>query len=71
MDKELIDGCFYIQEKKWGTYQSHYPDGKGILTSLTGEECISITRWYLKQKQENAFDKLTEKTYSSEVSGKL
>jgi hypothetical protein len=71
MDKQLIDDAFYIEPKSWGTYQSHYPDGKGIVTSLTEEECIRSTRWYLKQKQEGAFDKLEEKTYSSEVGGKL
>jgi hypothetical protein len=71
MDKQLIDDAFYIEPKSWGTYQSHYPDGKGIVTSLTEEECIRSTRWFLKQKQEGAFDKLEEKTYSSEVGGKL
>ena len=71
MDKQLIDDAFYIEPKSWGTYQSHYPDGKGIITSLTEEECIRSTRWYLKQIQESAFDKLEEKTYSSEVGGKL
>jgi hypothetical protein len=71
MDKQLIDDAFYIEPKSWGTYQSHYPDGKGIVTSLTEEECIRSTRWYLKQLQESAFDKSEEKTYSSEVGGKL
>jgi hypothetical protein len=71
MDKQLIDDAFYIEPKSWGTYQSHYPDGKGIVTSLTEEECIRSTRWYLKQKQEGAFDNLEEKTYTSEIPGKL
>jgi hypothetical protein len=71
MDKQLIDDAFYVESKSWGTYQSHYPDGKGIVTSLTEEECIRSTRWFLKQLQESAFDKLEEKTYSSEVGGKL
>ncbi len=71
MDKELIDGCFYVEEKKWGTWDSYTTEGKCIITSLTEEECIRSTRWYLKQKQENSFDKSTEKTYTSEVGGKL
>jgi hypothetical protein len=71
MDKQLIDDAFYIEPKSWGTYQSHYPDGKGIVTSLTEEECIRSTRWFLKQLQESAFDKSEEKAYSSEVGGKL
>jgi len=71
MDKQLIDNAFYMEEKKWGTWQSHYPDGKGIITSLNEEECIRSTRWYLKQQQEGTFDKVETKTYTSTVDGKL
>jgi hypothetical protein len=71
MDKKLIDGCFYVEEKKWGTWDSYTPDGKCIITSLTESHCVSATRFYLKQKQEGAFDKLEETTYSGEVGGKL
>ncbi len=53
MDKNFYDdNSFYVEKKRWGTYQSHYPDGKGIITSLTEELCISATRWYLKGLQE-------------------
>jgi hypothetical protein len=71
MEQKLIDDAFYVEEKKYGLWQSHYPDGKGIITSLTQEECVRATRWYLKAKQEGEFDKLTEKTYDSFVGGKL
>ena len=72
MEKKFYDdNAFYVEQKSWGTWQSHYPDGKGIITSLTEEEVIRSTRWYLKQKQEGAFDNSSEKTYSSEVGGKL
>jgi len=52
MEKQLIDDAFYVEEKKYGLWQSHYPDGAGIITSLTEEECVRATRWYLKAKQE-------------------
>ena len=71
MEQQLIDDAFYVEEKKYGLWQSHYPDGKGIITSLTEEECVRATRWYLKQKQEGAFDNASEKTYDSFVGGKL
>ena len=71
MEKQLIDDCFYVEHKSWGTWQSYYPDGKGIITALTEEECVRATRWYLKAKQEGAFDKAPDKTYTSEVGGKL
>jgi hypothetical protein len=68
MDKQLIDDAFYVEQKRWGTWQSHCPDGTAIITSLNEEECIRSTRWYLKQKQEG-FNEI--KTYEGEVSGKL
>lgn len=68
MEKQLIDEAFYVECKKYGLWQSHHPDGKGIITSLTEEEVIRSTRWYLKCLQEG-FEET--KTYSSEVGGKL
>jgi hypothetical protein len=70
MDKQLIDDAFYIEPKSWGTYQSHYPDGKGIVTSLTEEHCIRATRFILQLKQENRLNEV-EVSYSSTVDGKL
>jgi hypothetical protein len=72
MEKKWYDdNAFYVEQKRWGTWQSHYPDGKGIITSLSEEECIKATRWYLKAKQEGEFDKAEQKTYDSFVGGKL
>jgi hypothetical protein len=70
MEKQLIDDCFYVEQKQWGTYQSFDVDGKGIITSLTEKGCIAATRYYLKLKQENNLNQ-TEVTYSSTVEGKL
>ncbi len=72
MSKQFYDDdAFYVEQKKYGLWQSHYPDGGGIITSLTEEEVIRSTRWYLKAKQEGEFDKSPEKSYSGEVGGKL
>ena len=70
MEKQLIDECFYIEKKQWGTYQSFDVDGKGIITSLTEKDCIAATRYYLKLKQENNLNQ-TEVTYTATVDGKL
>ena len=70
MEKQLIDNCFYVEQKKWGTWDSYDKDGKCIVTSLTEEECILATRFVLKGRQEG-FDNATEKTYDGTVSGKL
>jgi hypothetical protein len=70
MSKQLIDGCFYVEEKKWGTWDSYDQDGKCIITSLTEEECVRATRFFLKGRQEG-FDNFVERTYTSTVDGKL
>jgi hypothetical protein len=70
MEKQLIDDAFYVEQKKYGLWQSHYPDGAGIITSLTEEECVRATRFMLKLKQENRLNEIG-RTYSGTVDGKL
>ena len=68
MEKKLIDDAFYVEQKKWGTWDSTDKDGKGLVTSLTEEQCISATRFVLKGRQEGFS---TSRTYEGEVGGKL
>jgi len=68
---EWYDDAFRVEEKKYGLWDSYDKEGKGLITSLTEEQCVTATRWYLKQIQENTLDKTLEKTYTSEVGGKL
>jgi hypothetical protein len=65
---ELIDGCFYVEQKRWGTWDSFDQDGKCIVTALTEEDCVKATRFILKGRQEG-FEET--KTYNSNVGGKL
>ena len=67
-DKKLIDDCFYVQEKRYGLWDSTDLDGKGLVTSLTEEQCISATRFYLKGRQEGFPESAT---YEGVVGGKL
>lgn len=72
MSKQFYDDdAFYVEQKKYGLWQSHYPDGSGIITSLTEEQCVTATRWYLKAKQEGEFDNAETKVYDGVVGGKL
>jgi hypothetical protein len=68
MEKKLIDDAFYIEEKSYGLWYSTDKNGKGLITSLTEQQCISATRFYLKGRQEGFAE---SKTYESEVGGKL
>ena len=67
-EKKLIDDCFYVNQKKYGLWDSTDLEGNGLITSLTEEQCISATRYYLKGRQEGFPE---SKTYESEVGGKL
>lgn len=68
IEKKLIDDCFYVEQKKYGLWDSTDLEGKGLVTSLTEEECVRATRFYLKGRQEGWSD---TKTYDGEVGGKL
>ena len=68
-EKKLIDDCFYIEQKKYGLWDSTDLEGKGLVTSLTEEQCISATRFYLKGRQEG-FPQ-PEKVHDGVVGGKL
>lgn len=57
-EKNLIDDSFYVEEKKWGTWDSYDKEGKCLITSLTEEECIKATRFILKLRQEELLDKV-------------
>jgi hypothetical protein len=68
--KKLIDDCFYVEKKKWGTWDSTDKEGKKLITSLTEDACINATRYWLKLKQENRLNDVVV-SYSSTVDGKL
>ena len=68
-DAVTYDDAFWIKRQRWGTFVSVGADDLHILTSLTEEQCVSATRWYLKAKQEGFTD--DSPTYDSVVGGKL
>jgi len=69
MEKKLIDDCFYVEQKKYGLWDSTDLEGKGLITALTEDQCISGTRFYLKGRQEGWPE--SEKVHSGTVDGKL
>jgi hypothetical protein len=68
--KELIDEAFYVEQSNWKTWKSYDKDGKPLVTSLTTEDCVAATRYYLKLKQEGRLNDIGV-SYSSVVDGKL
>jgi hypothetical protein len=68
MERKLIDDCFYVEEKTWGTWDSYDKDGKCIITSINEKNCIAATRFYLKGLQEG-FEEVN--VHQGTVDGKL
>ena len=66
---KVYDDAFTVKKQRWGTFVSHGLDGGALITSMTEEECIHATRWYLKAKQEGFPE--TDAKYESTVGGKL
>ncbi len=71
MEKKLIDDAFYVEYKKWGTWDSTDKNGKGLITSLTEESCISATRFVLQFRQENKFESKVDEENVSRYSGSV
>jgi hypothetical protein len=69
MEPKLYDDCFYVQQKKYGLWYSTDKEGNGLITSLTEEQCVSATRFYLKGRQEGFPE--PEKVHEGVVGGKL
>ena len=69
--RRLVDDCFYVQEKRYGLWDSTDLDGKGLVTSLTEEQCVQATRFYLKFKQENQFESKNDEENVSKYSGTM
>jgi len=68
-EKKLIDDCFYVEQKRYGLWDSTDIEGKGLVSSLTEDQCISATRFYLKGRQEGFPE--PEKVHEGVVGGKL
>ena len=69
-EKKLYDDLFYIVEQKYGLWKSYDKENKPLVTSLTEEDCVRSSRFYLQLIQENRLNDI-EVTYSSTVDGKL
>ena len=77
MTKETLthgpyDEAFLVRKQRWGTHVSYsLTDNQPIITSLTLENCVAATRFYLKGQQEGWPKDEKAKTYESVVGGKL
>tara|TARA_R100000030_G_scaffold30754_1_gene22542 strand:+ start:1610 stop:1870 length:261 start_codon:yes stop_codon:yes gene_type:complete len=49
---EWIDDCFRVWETRFGLWSSETKEGRKMLTGLTKEAVVTMTRWHLKCEQE-------------------
>ena len=52
-EKQLYDDAFYVTHQKYGLWKSFDKDDNPLVTSLTEEDCVRSSRFYLQLKQEN------------------
>jgi hypothetical protein len=66
------DEAFLVRKQRWGTHVSYsLTDNQALITSLTLENCVAATRFYLKGLQEGWIDEEQARTYEGVVGGKL
>lgn len=65
----VYDDAFWVRRQRWGTFVSVGADDLPIITSLSEEQCIAATRWFLKAKQEGFTE--DARSYDGVVGGKL
>jgi hypothetical protein len=64
----FYDDAFRVEQTRWKTWRSYNTEGKELITSLSEEQCIATTRWYLKGLQEGFPE---AKAHEGVVGGKL
>lgn len=68
---ELIDDTFTVVEQKYGLWKSFDIQGNPLLTALTRDHLIQVTRWMLKSKQDGTWETQTTSVHEGTVGGKL
>ena len=69
-DKKLIDDCFYVVKARF-LWHSYDKDDNGLVSALTEDICIRMTRFYLKGRQDGWDEKTSRVVNSGVVGGKL
>jgi len=68
---EWIDDAFRVYKRRSGLYSTVTKDGREMLTGLTEESTIRMTRWHLKCEQDGTLDEHSRVIGDATVGGKL
>ena len=69
-DKKLIDDCFYVVKARF-LWHSYDKNDNGLVSALTEDICIRMTRFYLKGRQEGWDEETSRVVNDGVVGGKL
>jgi len=69
-DKKLIDDAFYVVKARF-LWHSYDKEDNGLVSALTEDICIRMTRFYLKGRQEGWDEKTSRVVNDGVVGGKL
>ena len=69
-EKKLIDDAFYVV-KACFLWHSYDKDDNGLVSALTEDICIRMTRFYLKGRQDGWDEKTSRVVNDGVVGGKL
>jgi len=68
---EWIDDCFRVYQTRFKIWHSAKKDGEELVTALTKDVCIRMTRFYLKGLQEGWNQENSRVVNDGVVGGKL
>ena len=67
----LIDDTFFVWKTGMGLWSTETKEGRQMLTGLTRDAVVDMTRWHLKCEQEGTLEQYTRVVNSGVVGGKL
>ena len=70
VERNWIDDAFYVVKARF-LWHSFGKEGNGLVSALTEEQCIKMTRFYLKGKQEGWSEENSRVVNDGVVGGKL
>jgi len=70
-EHEWIDDCFRVYETQYGLWHSAMKNGRELITALTKDVCIQMTRFHLKGEQEGWSSDTSRVVNDGVVGGKL
>ena len=70
-DYEWYDDCFRVYETQYGLWHSVTKEDRELITALTKDVCVQMTRFHLKGEQDGWNEETSRVVNDGVVGGKL